>query len=607
MSSGVISKAAGAKYGISAEEMIVQGEVNTSGAEYGIYVQRLISQGKIDAYSKDGIGIYTPGMKFEVKSGILHAKGNIQAVKYWDQYPLELASTMIVYSPIGALPDRTTILDVNGEVAKDVKIAAGKPLTGSVTLSPDYLDAGETIIATGTGVPNDGYQSLTWQSNLNDISKKPEWKEVYSKEYWKYPTPVDAPWQHVRLIVAVEGYGGRLISNEAAVMPVYPTIITQPEDASAYPDEPMTFKVEAKNVETYQWVLYTKDQKQADMLNKNTAFWTVKGQGTDTLVLTPLNDDLNGMYVACDLTSSAGKGKRTRYAAITVKDGSLKKGDKFVKSGIVYQYTGRVHGDHVVAVTGAFRKSITKLTIPATVKYRGVSYTVYSIADEAFAKKTSLKKVVIGEYVTKIGKKAFENCKALQTVTFGENVKTIGESAFFQCVKLKTVKFGAALKTIDTQAFWGCTGLKKVTMKNSVTTIGDRAFAECKNLTSVVWSTGLKEFGKGAFQFCSSLKEATLGSKVTAVGESAFNGCSGLKTLSVITKNLTNSNVGKYAFSSTPDSLRVLVPDGKLESYKKLLIKKGVSKKATFSVPKGSLPTTVLRALLLQPHAALIA
>lgn len=61
-----------------------------------------------------------------------------------------------------------------------------------------------------------------------------------------------------------------------------------------------------------------------------------------------------------------------------------------------------------VKVTGPTKKSIRSVTIPATVKYRGITYEV-----------------------TSIGSKAFYNCKKLKTVTIkSRKLKSVGKNAF---------------------------------------------------------------------------------------------------------------------------------------------------------------------------------
>ena len=84
-----------------------------------------------------------------------------------------------------------------------------------------------------------------------------------------------------------------------------------------------------------------------------------------------------------------------------------------------------------VTITKFTGKKAKKLTIPATVKVKGVTYKVTAVSDKAFKGNKKLTTVTIGSNVTKIGKEAFSGCKNLKkiTVTAGK-LKTISKKAF---------------------------------------------------------------------------------------------------------------------------------------------------------------------------------
>ena len=93
-----------------------------------------------------------------------------------------------------------------------------------------------------------------------------------------------------------------------------------------------------------------------------------------------------------------------------------------------------------VTVTKITDKNAKKLTIPATVKVKGVTYKVTAITDKAFKGNKNLTTVTIGSNVTKIGKEAFSGCKNLKkiTVTAGK-LKTISKNAFKGINKKATI------------------------------------------------------------------------------------------------------------------------------------------------------------------------
>ena len=114
-----------------------------------------------------------------------------------------------------------------------------------------------------------------------------------------------------------------------------------------------------------------------------------------------------------------------------------------------------------VTITKFTDKKAKKLTIPATVKVKGVTYKVTAISDKAFKGNKKLTTVTIGSNVTKIGKEAFSGCKNLKkiTVTAGK-LKTISKNAFKGINKKATITVKGTKKAK--------TALKKQLKKKSI-------------------------------------------------------------------------------------------------------------------------------------------
>ncbi len=111
-----------------------------------------------------------------------------------------------------------------------------------------------------------------------------------------------------------------------------------------------------------------------------------------------------------------------------------------------------------------------------------------------------LKKLVIKNKVTYIGKYEFHDCVNLKTIKFGKSVKRIGEHAFLNCFGLKSVSIPASVKIIDDFAFMCCYDIKSVKIGKSVTKIGKAAFYGNEKLKKVdIKSTKIKKIGKDAF------------------------------------------------------------------------------------------------------------
>lgn len=90
----------------------------------------------------------------------------------------------------------------------------------------------------------------------------------------------------------------------------------------------------------------------------------------------------------------------------------------------------RVTANQVVTCYGTTNSRVTKISIPSTVRYNGITYRVTSIWANAFKKKSRLNTVSIGHNVSVIGKNAFYKCKKLKKVTIGTGLTQINPGAF---------------------------------------------------------------------------------------------------------------------------------------------------------------------------------
>ncbi|MCR5587138.1 MAG: leucine-rich repeat domain-containing protein [Lachnospiraceae bacterium] len=126
---------------------------------------------------------------------------------------------------------------------------------------------------------------------------------------------------------------------------------------------------------------------------------------------------------------------------------------------------------------------------------------------------------------------------------------------------------------------------KTITASNvtyTVTGIGDNAFGGCSNMMAVTINADIETIGSKAFYGCSSLTKMVIPASVKSIGKKAFFGCKKLKNIIIKTSKLTAKSVGNKAFGKTPKKAKVSVPKKKFKAYKKILVKKGINKKAKF-------------------------
>ena len=502
-------------------EVTSQGSVTASGVQTGLEgYKELILAGTVIAKASTGFALESD-YKISVKGGTVEAESPNQAVAG----PMEIAPSLMILSPAGAVVEDRTVITLEGEKAKYVKIGVGQMISGQLTI-PDNGEilTEDKLTANLTGAP-EGQVHYQWQrrSDMSYLSKWTNIKGATSDTYTGNPREDS---YYARCLVTIDGYAGALVSNEVRVHECFPQVSIQPKDVEALVGQSFTVTLDAWNVESYKWQLY-KAVTTAEgnisyewvnsSMNKDTEYAKIEGQGTGSITITPKNVFMNGLFLSCDMKSPQGKWASTRMIALKVAiPPAEKKGTTFTVDGVEY----KVMNEKPLRVR-YLKNNNTKfanVVIPGTVSYNSHTYRISSIGSKAFMDNTKLKDVKIGPYVT-----------------------TIKEKAFYGCTKLKSVLIGKSVETIEAYAF--------------------------KN--------------------CKALASLTLPEKVKNIKKQAFYGCSGLKNLSITTTKLTSGSVKSKAFSKTPKDIHVFAPKSKLGYYVKILRNKGISKKAVFTVPKG--------------------
>ena len=207
------------------------------------------------------------------------------------------------------------------------------------------------------------------------------------------------------------------------------------------------------------------------------------------------------------------------------------------------------------------------VTIPESITYSDVIYSVTSIGDDAFY-----------------------YCTSLLSLTIPNGVTNIGELAFYRCINLTSIKIPNSVSTIKNGAFQNCSGLTSVIIPYSVTSIGEGALNACSGLTSIVVEGGntkydsrndcnaiietsthaliagckntiipseVYEIANYAFYGSSGLTSIEIPNSVKSIGLSAFSGCSRLTSIT-IPNSVTN--IGRYAFSGCTSLTSVILP-----------------------------------------------
>lgn len=121
------------------------------------------------------------------------------------------------------------------------------------------------------------------------------------------------------------------------------------------------------------------------------------------------------------------------------QNNTLKVGTKAAVNGVTYKVTGKSSVSY--AKVGSKLKG--KVVIADSVKIKGKTYKITSIAAKAFRNNKKITNVVIGTNVTEIGKQAFYGCNSLKKITIKSTKlteKKIGDKAFKGINKKAVIK-----------------------------------------------------------------------------------------------------------------------------------------------------------------------
>ena len=135
------------------------------------------------------------------------------------------------------------------------------------------------------------------------------------------------------------------------------------------------------------------------------------------------------------------------------------KGRTYTVGSLKYKVTNAsTSGSGTVTLTGAAKKTLTSVTVPAKAKIGGYSYKVTAVGAKALKGQKKMTKLVIGANITSIGKQACYGDKKLKKVTVKtKKLKSVGAKAFDGIHKKAVFKVPAAKKAAYKKLFKGKT------------------------------------------------------------------------------------------------------------------------------------------------------
>jgi len=236
--------------------------------------------------------------------------------------------------------------------------------------------------------------------------------------------------------------------------------------------------------------------------------------------------------------------------------------------------------------------SLTKITIPASVKYLGekafyqltsldkVSFAegsqLDSIAERVFYGCSWLREFIMPNSVRILGKDNFYNCTYLKKVHFSDALTTIPEYTCYCCDSLMTVHLPKDLVDIDQYAFCGAQNgygaithkisIKEIEFPKTLKTIGHQAFGFC-SLDSLKLPITLSSLGLNAFMYNTSLKYIELPSYI-GYYNSNFTYCTAIEK--IVCRSATPPGISSDPFSNgrAKSAITLVVPSFAIVSYK---------------------------------------
>lgn len=200
----------------------------------------------------------------------------------------------------------------------------------------------------------------------------------------------------------------------------------------------------------------------------------------------------------------------------------------------ILNYTVNADGTTVTVKLKSGATSSGSLSIPSTVTYNNITYTVTAIANFAFYNCSGFTgTLTLPNTLVTIGNYAFGSCtNFVGSLTIPNSVTTIGNSAFSYC-----------------SSFTG-----SLTIGSSVSSIGNEAFKNCTSLTSImVYPESVPTMGTDVFlnvptDIPVTVPCASFGDYQSASGWSAFTNMHCMETLTVYDGTTTNGYVPVYGY-----------------------------------------------------------
>ena len=168
----------------------------------------------------------------------------------------------------------------------------------------------------------------------------------------------------------------------------------------------------------------------------------------------------------------------------------------------------------------------TVYSLPGTVTYNGVTYTVTTLGDSAFM-----------------------NCTNLALTSLPESITTIKYQAFMNCTNLALTSLPEGVTNLPNNVFYGCTNLALTSLPEGLTFIGSSTFKDCPNVSITTLPVGLVNIGSTAFDSVSSMDSIVMLGSPETIKPTAFENTNIKEVLNLGNLEITTTSYGLNADS----------------------------------------------------------
>lgn len=156
------------------------------------------------------------------------------------------------------------------------------------------------------------------------------------------------------------------------------------------------------------------------------------------------------------------------------------------KNGICYSFIGtrRAFVTHY-GLDPDSKKYSGRVVVPSQFTHEGITYTVTSVGENAFAGSEGLTSVQLPSTIRALSACSFLGCTSLRQVTLSDNILVFSSCVFTGCTSLQQITLPRHAESIDTLTFYCCASLKSVILPHRVQTVCQGALEHLPALTDL--------------------------------------------------------------------------------------------------------------------------